>query len=55
MSSQENQGAATADSRADSRIVSQGLDPVDAMLRGRYAQERFTIWVWKRIRDLYPK
>jgi hypothetical protein len=51
MSSQENQGAATA----DSRIVSQGLDPVDAMLRGRYAQERFTIWVWKRIRDLYPK
>ena len=41
--------------RFQTRIVSQGLDSVDAMLRGRYAQERFTIWVWKRIRDLYPK
>ncbi len=30
-------------------------DPVDAMLRGRYRQGNFGRWVWKRIRDLYPK
>jgi len=51
MPSQENQGAAGA----DRKIGSRPRDPVDVMLRGRYAQERFTIWVWKRIRDLYPK
>jgi len=33
----------------------QPLDPVDAMLRGRYRQGNFGRWVWKRIRDLYPK
>ena len=33
----------------------QSLDPVDAMLRGRYRQGSFGRWVWKRIRDLYPK
>jgi len=31
------------------------LDPVEAMLRGRYRQGSFGRWVWKRIRDLYPK
>jgi len=29
--------------------------PADAMLRGRYRQGNFGRWVWKRIRDLYPK
>ncbi|MDX1423657.1 MAG: hypothetical protein R3322_10985 [Kiloniellales bacterium] len=33
----------------------QRLDPVEAMLRGRYRQGSFGRWVWKRIRDLYPK
>ena len=44
MSSQENQGA-----------VRKPMEPVDAMLRGRYAQGSFTVWVLKRICDLYPK
>lgn len=51
MISQETQGAATAAATAGP----QRLDPVDAMLRGRYTQGSFTRWVWKRIRDLYPK
>ena len=51
MSSQENQGVATADRKA----VVEPLEPVDAMLRGRYAQKSFTVWVLKRICDLYPK
>ncbi len=51
MSHQESQGAATAAVEAGS----QPLDPVEAMLRGRYAQESFARWVWKRVRDLYPK
>jgi len=51
MSSQENQGVVTAYAKAGS----QPMDPVDAMLRGRYTQESFTVWVLKRICDLYPK
>jgi hypothetical protein len=51
MPSKENQGTAGA----DRKIGSQPMDPVDAMLRGRYSQKNFTIWVLKRICDLYPK
>ena len=51
MPSQENQGAAPADRKAEC----EPMDPVDAMLRGRYAQGSFTVWVLKRICDLYPK
>lgn len=51
MSIQENAAAATG---AD-QLATEPLDPVDAMLRGRYTQESFARWVWKRIRDLYPK
>ena len=51
MSSQENQGVATADRKAGDAP----MEPVDAMLRGRYAQKSFTVWVLKRICDLYPK
>lgn len=31
------------------------MDPTDAMLRGRYAQEPFLSWIAKRIRNFYPK
>ena len=31
------------------------LDPVDAMLRGRYAQEPLWHWLRERIRSVYPK
>ncbi len=51
MTSQENQGAVTA----DRKVGSKPRDPVDAMLRGRYSQKNFTVWVLKRICDLYPK
>ena len=51
MTSQENQGAVTADRKAGP----QPRDPVDAMLRGRYAQKSFSVWVLKRLCDLYPK
>ena len=51
MSSQENRGVASADRKAGS----EPMEPVDAMLRGRYAQKSFTVWVLKRICDLYPK
>ena len=51
MTSQENQGAVTAGRKAGSKP----MDPVDAMLRGRYTQESFTVWVLKRMCDLYPK
>ena len=54
MSPQKSQVAAVitgAGRKAGSRVT----DPVDAMLRGRYAQESFTVWVVKRICDLYPK
>lgn len=44
--------AATTPAR---KVVRQTPDPVDAMLRGRYSQGSFVRWVWKRIRDLYPK
>ena len=51
MPSQDNQGAATAGRKAGA----EPMEPVDAMLRGRYAQGSFTVWVLKRICDLYPK
>lgn len=51
MSSQEHQGAATADRQAGG----EPRDPVDAMLRGRYSQKSFTVWVVKRLCNLYPK
>lgn len=44
--------AAAAPDQTVGRLPS---DPVDAMLRGRYDQGGFGRWVWKRIRDLYPK
>jgi len=51
MTSQDFQGAAAAERQAGP----QPRDPVDAMLSGRYAQKSFTVWVLKRICDLYPK
>ena len=51
MTSQEHQGAVDADPKAGP----QPMEPVDAMLRGRYAQKSFMVWVLKRICDLYPK
>jgi hypothetical protein len=53
MTSQENQGAVTADRKAGPQP--RDRDPVDAMLRGRYAQKSFSVWVLKRLCDLYPK
>lgn len=51
MSIQMSRAAATP----DQRVGRPPSDPVDAMLRGRYSQGSFGRWVWKRIRDLYPK
>ena len=31
------------------------LDPIDAMLQGRTAQEPFLPWIVKRLRHIYPK
>ena len=51
MSTHESQSAVSAEPRVDRRP----MDPVDAMLRGRNAQPSFTVWVVKRLCDLYPK
>ena len=60
MSPQDSQGATviagvTGVTGASHKAGPRPTDPVDAMLRGRYAQESFTVWVLKRICDLYPK